>query len=356
MLSFFKTIFGQQKSGFAKADAILKKLVRKKQVPGIAITITKNGETRFSKGYGFSDVETKTPVEPSKTIFRIGSVSKPIAASCLAKLVAKHKISLTDTLHSCLPEFSKEKYSFTLKQLGGHLAGIRNYKGNEFMNSKPLSIEEGVALFKNDPLLFQPGQGYSYTSYSWNLLSLALQNVEQKPFEAIVDEEVLRPLGLTHTYPDKQNDISDLATFYKKSSWRRFVKTQPVNNYFKLAGGGYLSTSEDVAELGNAYLDESFLPKEVIEEFTSSQMVNDKPTYYGIGWQTSYDHQKRPYFGHIGNGYGGYGIFYVYPKDRIVVSILMNCSNPNKTKKFEAVIDAVFEEFEQDTSMMSSTL
>ena len=89
MFSFINNVFGQQDVGFKKADRVLKKLVRKKKVPGIAITITKNGETQFSKGYGYADLDRELPVNPATTIFRVGSVSKPISATGLAKMVAK---------------------------------------------------------------------------------------------------------------------------------------------------------------------------------------------------------------------------------------------------------------------------
>ncbi len=356
MFSFVSSIFGMQQSGFEKADYILQKLVRKKKVPGLAITVTKKGNKVFSKGYGFADVNNKTKVIPSKTIFRIGSVSKPIAATGLAKLVAKRKISLTDSVHDCLPNFPQKKYGFTLKQLGGHLAGIRNYKGSEFINVKPMSIKEGVALFKDDPLLFAPGKGYSYTSYSWNLLSLAMQEVVGKPFEIIIKDEVLSPLSLSHTFADKQQQVAEKATFYTKKRWRRFVEVPKVNNYYKLAGGGYLSTADDISKLGNAYLSENFITDAIKKEFITSQHVNGKSTYYGVGWQVSFDHNNRPYFGHVGNGYGGYGIFYVYPKEDVVVTILMNCSNPNQDKKLNAVIDAVFEGLNAIDVEMTSAL
>lgn len=355
MLTFVSNLFGQKTAGFKTADRILKKLIRKKKVPGIAITVTKNGKKEFSKGYGFADLEKKTLIDPSKTVFRIGSVSKPIAATGLAKLVAKHRLSLTDSIHECLPNFPQKKHEFTLKQLGGHLAGIRNYNGNEFMNSKPLSIKEGVALFQDDPLLFEPGKEYAYTSYSWNLLSLVMQQVTEKPFEMIIKEEVLKPLSLLHTFPDRQQNIENKAIFYKKEGWRRFVEVPNVNNYYKLAGGGYLSTSEDVSKLGNAYLSNEFLSESIKKEFTTSQKIGDKLTYYGVGWQASFDHASRPYFGHVGNGYGGYGIFYVYPDDEVVVTILMNCSNPNQDKKIKAIIDAVFEALKEGGSMTLST-
>ena len=356
MLTFISNLFGQKKTGFKKADQILKKLVRKKKVPGLAITISKNGINQFSKGYGYSDLENKLPVNAAKTVFRIGSVSKPISASGLARMVEKKQIRLSDSIYNCVSYFPKKKYGFTLGQLGGHLAGIRNYKGNEFLNNEPLSIKEGVKLFQDDPLLFEPGKNYLYTSYSWNLLSLAMQEVANKPFEEIVKEEVLLPLGLDHTYPEKQENKNGRAIFYSKEKRRKFVETTPVNNYFKLAGGGYLSTSEDVTKLGKAYLSDEFLSESIKNKFILSQKIGNKLTYYGIGWQSSFDHKNRPYFGHVGNGFGGYGIFYVYPKEDVVVTILMNCSNPNQDKKFNAVIDAIFEELNSVELMTSSTL
>ncbi|PHS07396.1 MAG: serine hydrolase [Kordia sp.] len=344
MFSFISNVFGQQDVGFKKADRVLKKLVRKKKVPGIAITITKNGETQFSKGYGYADLDRELPVNPATTIFRVGSVSKPISATGLAKMVAKNQLKLSDSIYDCVSYFPKKEYGFTIRQLGGHLAGIRNYKDNEFMNNKPLTIKEGVSLFENDTLLFQPGRGYSYTSYSWSLLSLVMQEVAQKPFEDIINDEVLVPLGLKNTFPDKQQELVDKAIFYRKKRKRKFIEATPVHNFFKLAGGGYLSTSEDIAKLGNAYLTDKFLPNEVKDKFTTSQKIKENLTYYGVGWQASYDHKNRPYFGHIGNGLGGYGIFYVYPKENIVVSILMNCSNPYQDERFYKIIDAVFDE------------
>lgn len=354
MFTFINNLFGQKKVGLNKADAILTKLVRQKKIPGVAITVTKNGETKFSKGYGYANIKDKIPVNPKTTIFRVGSVSKPIAATGLAKMVEKNQLNLNDTIYNYVPYFPKKKYSFTLKQLGGHLAGIRNYKDNEFMNKKPLSIREGVALFENDPLLFKPGNDYLYTSYSWNLLSLAMQEAAHKPFEQIIDEEVLQPLQLTKTLPDTATIFEGKAKFYRKKRKRKFVEVAPVDNFFKLAGGGYLSTSYDVAKLGNAYLNDDFLSKELKEKFITSQTINNKLTYYGIGWQASFDHKNRAYFGHVGNGLGGYGIFYVYPEEQVVISILMNCSNPSQDKKLHQVIDAVFEGLSNDIATVMS--
>ncbi len=353
MLLFFSSLYGQQEYGFTRADRILKKLVAKGKVPGISVSVSKDGIIKYSKGFGFADLENKVPVTPSKTIFRIGSISKTIAASGLAKMVVNNQIQLDDLVSDCISYFPTKKYKFTIKQLGGHLAGIRSYKGNEFINKLSFSIKEGVALFQNDSLLFVPGKDYLYSSYSWNLLSLAMQEVAQKPFEDIIEQNVLVPLGMKNTLADKNENILGKAVFYSKKVGSGFVRSVNVSNYYKLAGGGYLSTTEDIIKLGNAYLNEDFLPKNLKEEFISSQKIDDNPTYYGIGWQSSFDHSKRPYFGHIGNGLGGYGIFYVYPKSNIVVAILMNCSNPKQNKKIRKIIDAIFQEFDNEITVQS---
>ena len=341
MLSFITQLFAQD-AEFKKAERIAKRLVKRSKVPGLAISVSKNGEMIWSKGFGYSNLKEQTIVDPKTTIFRVGSVSKSITATSLARLVQQDEIDINASIYKYLPNYPKLSSDFTLKQLGGHLAGLRNYKGNEFLNNKQLTIKEGVDLFKNDALLFEPNTDYSYTSYSFNLLSLAMQESQDKKFEAIVSDEVLDPLKMNHTFPDKQLDVEGQATFYTKRNIRGFKECKPVNNFFKLAGGGYLSTSEDIVKLGNAYLKEDFLDNTIQREVLESQEVNGKLTYYGVGFQASFDHQNRPFFGHIGNAYGGYGIFYVYPKENMVITILTNCSNPNQDKKFNKIIDSVF--------------
>lgn len=348
MFSIFNSLFAQDSNhNFKEVRKIAKKLVRKKKVPGIAISIVKDGEFVYSEGFGYANRKDKVKVFPDSTIFRVGSVSKPIAAVGLAKLVASGKMDLDASIYDYVPYFPKKTNDFSIRQLGGHMAGIRNYKGNEFMNKEPLTIREGVQLFENDSLLFEPGKDYLYTSYNWNLVSLAMQEVLQKGFEAYIKDEVLVPIGMKLTHADRNQVIPNKAKFYRKRKLGGFKEAERVHNYFKLAGGGYLSTSEDIALFGNALLDEQLVSHDVLNEFTTSQKIDEKLTYYGIGFQASFDHKGRPYYGHVGNGLGGYAIFYVYPEEKVVVSILMNCSNPNQDERFNAIIDAVFSQFKK---------
>ena len=74
------------------------------------------------------------------------------------------------------PDFPEKKYPITVRQVAGHTAGIRHYKGNEFLSDKYYAtVREGLTIFENDPLLFEPDTDYSYSSYGWNLVSAIVE-------------------------------------------------------------------------------------------------------------------------------------------------------------------------------------
>jgi len=362
-LSAFQRVLGRdvQLQGLTKTDTLLSELVNHKKVPGISITVLKEGKTFLQKGFGHADLETKTPIDPKNTIFRIASVSKNIAATALAGMVSEGKIDLDASFYEYVPYYPKKQWDFSIRQLAGHTAGIRGYRGTEYGLNQPFSIKESIQIFKNDDLIFEPGTEYLYNSFDWVLISLAMQEVSGIPFEEYVRKKVLTPIGMKNTIAptcraelDKAQSESEsmlrqaqqdkvaikenITSFYSKNRLG-FRKSIPVNNYYKLAGGGYLSTSEDIAKFGQALLDGKLFPDKMADEFLTSQVVNGNLTYYGLGWQVSEDEKGRHFYGHIGNGVGGYSNFFVYPNEQMVFSILVNCTNPGIQDELNEVIE-----------------
>jgi len=344
---FFKDIVASKRvidndkplQGLIGVDTLLKNLITAKKVPGLAISVLKNGDTYFQKGYGFADIENKSPVFPKKTIFRIASVSKPIAAAALSQMVRDKIIDLDTSFYTYVPYYPKKKYDFTIRQLASHTAGIRGYRGKEYALNEPYSIKESIQIFSEDDLLFPPGTDYHYNSFDWVLLSLAMQEASGEPFEEYVTRTVLKPLGMHSVSPEiEHQENPHLTTFYTKSPIG-FREAIPVNNFYKLAGGGYVGTAFDISKFGQSYLEHSLLPEKVSLEFLRSLKIEGKPTYYGLGWQVSEDTSGRPYFGHIGNGVGGYSNFFVYPDARMVVVILTNCTDPRIQTDLDEVIN-----------------
>ncbi len=339
--------------GLAKVDDLLNGLIEEKKVPGLAIIALKKGELFFQKGYGFSDLEKKVKVDPEKTIFRIASISKNIAATALAHMVKDGMIDLDTSLYEYVPYFPRKKFDFTIRQLASHTAGIRGYQGTEYALNKRYSIKESLEIFRNDELIFEPGTNYHYNSFDWVLISLAIQEASGVPFEEYVRQKVLQPLGMKSTlapichpeYPPagwvgSRRDF--VAKFYSRNRLG-FRKAMPVNNFYKLASGGYLSTSIDIAKFGQAHLSKSVLKEEISSQFLTSGIVDGKPTYYGLGWQVSEDKKGRFFYGHVGNSVGGYSNLFIYPKEQMVFSILVNCTNPKVQDVLDEVLDCLID-------------
>lgn len=331
------TSFEQRKE---QAEMIIQYLIDNKLVPGASVTVTKQGKILWQAGYGYADIENKVQVDPCTTLFRIGSVSKPISAVALAKMYESKQIDWNESLYRYVSDFPIKTFDFTIKQLGGHIAGIRGYKGKEMFSNKPISIEEGVLFFANDSLEFPPGTRYSYNSFNWNLISLAMQKEVCLPFEEVVLHNVLIPLQMTNTLPDFGWKYSNQAVAYSRSG-KKFSFSPSVNNYYKLASGGYLSTSEDISLLGEAMLKGFFLNSEVQTEMLSSQKIGEEQsaTGYGIGWQVGKDWNNRPYYGHVGNAIGGYAWFYCYPQEQLVIVLLFNVGNPKIEPFLRCIVD-----------------
>ncbi|QLG44441.1 serine hydrolase domain-containing protein [Costertonia aggregata] len=351
-----RTILGENTElhGFVKADMLMQRLVDDEKVPGLAISVLRDGGKIFQRGYGYADLKQKTHVQPQKTIFRIASVSKPIAATALAHMVADETIDLDASFYTYVPYYPKKRWDFTIRQLASHTAGIRGYQGKEYGLNEPYSIKESIAIFKDDDLLFEPGTDYHYNSYGWVLVSLAMQEASGVLFENYVQEKVLKPLGMENTFAEQVSELShdDKNSFNRRS--RNYTKNRlgfreaiPVNNFYKLAGGGYLSTSEDIAKLGQAYLDGNILDEEIISQFLTSETIDGQSTYYGLGWQVSEDKQGRPYYGHIGNGVGGYSNFFVYPDEQMIFAILVNCTDPKVQEELDEVMQTLLDSYEK---------
>lgn len=372
LLTYIQSFFSRKEElksvmfleGVDLADAIFNNLVAEQKVPGLSVTILKEGETLLQKGYGYSNLEKELPLEPENTSFRIASISKCITGLAFGKMVEEGILNWDDSFYKHVPYYPKKKQDFTLRQLASHTAGIRAYRGKEFALNKPYSIKDSLQVFQDDPLVFQPGKGYLYNSFDFVLLSLAMQEASGIPFEAYVSEKILLPLGMNktatpfcHAEPveaslnqgenrlrqhfDKLSVTKSDAKFYSKRG-SEFKKAIEVNNFYKLAGGGYQSTSHDIAKMGQAILEQKLLKSETYDQLFTSQMITGKPTYYGLGFQVSQDNSGRSFVGHVGSSVGAYTNFFVYPDKEIVISILINCTDPKVQELLDKAVNCFF--------------
>lgn len=325
-----------------KAHRIIDELQQKQNVPGIDIAVSINGDIVWSEGFGFANLEHHVPVISGKTLFRIGSISKPLTSVAIGKLLEAGKLELDATIQTYVPYFLEKTYPITVKQVAGHIAGIRHYKNNEFLLAKKYhSIKSSLSIFKDDPLLSVPGTKYAYSSYGFNLLSAVVEGASGINFLDFMQQEVFSVLHMTSTCADKnENIIPNRSAFYQIDNSNTIKNATYVDNSNKWAGGGFISTTHDLIHFGNALINHEFLSKKTIKTLTTSQKLNNgKKTGYGIGFGVIKKNKLKG-FGHNGGAVGGITKFEVYPKEKFVIIILSNSSNVDFRKTTNKIVSA----------------
>jgi CubicO group peptidase (beta-lactamase class C family) len=319
----------QHAEAIAQARALARQWVAERGYVGLSIAVGIKGEIVWSEGFGHADLEQQVPVTRD-TKFRIGSVSKSLTAAALAQLVEQGKLDLDAPVQRYVPSFPDKGKPVTVRQVAGHLAGIRHYRGDEFLLARRFnSVTESLAIFKDDPLLFDPGTRYSYSSYGWNLLSAVVEGASGQSFLDYMRASVFDRLGLKNTAADENDRIIPHRTrFYQRTADGAVRNAPYVDSSYKWAGGGFLSTMDDLVRFGSAHLQAGFLKAETLSVlFTSQKTAAGEPTNYGIGWRVAPDDQGRRTIGHSGGSVGGTTMLLIYPDSGVVVAMAVNMSS-----------------------------
>ena len=169
----------------------------RQNIPALSVAIAIDSRPSWSSGFGMSDLENFVPAKAS-TVYRLGSISKPITAVAAMQLVEKGKLDLDAPIQKYLPSFPQKPWPITARQLLGHLSGIRHYAGLEEVNSTRHYDDRLTPpqIFQNDPLLFEPGTKYSYSTYGYCLLGAAVEAAADFKFVEYLRRNVFEPAGM----------------------------------------------------------------------------------------------------------------------------------------------------------------
>jgi serine beta-lactamase-like protein LACTB len=330
LLASVQPLAAQQHTGaIAQARALAKQWMAERGYVGLSIAVGIKGEMVWSEGFGHADLEQQVPVTRD-TKFRIGSVSKPLTAAALGLLYEQGKLDLDAPVQRYVPSFPDKGKPVTVRHVAGHLAGIRHYRGDEFLLARRFnSVTESLAIFKDDPLQFDPGTRYSYSSYGWNLLSAVVEGASGQNFLDYMNASVFARLGLKNTLADENDKIIPHRTrFYQRDSAGVVSNAPYVDNSYKWAGGGFLSTMDDLVRFGSAHLKPDFLKAETLAVlFTSQKTAAGELTNYGIGWSVRTDDKGRRTVSHSGGSVGGTTMLLIYPESGVVVAMAVNMSS-----------------------------
>ncbi|NUO01282.1 MAG: beta-lactamase family protein [Saprospiraceae bacterium] len=265
----------------------IKKFMREHHAPSMSLAVAWKGRMIWSEAFGYINLEQRIPATP-ETRYRINSVSKPITAAALAKLLEAGDIGLDDPVQRYVPDFPIKFYPITLRQVASHTAGIRHYRSDEeVLNTRHFSsIAESLEVFAQDSLLFRPGSQVKYSSFGYNLLGRVVENASGKEFTEFIREAVLAPAHAQGIGIEK-NDTSQVR-YYERNGVNPLTIVPPIDQSIKYPSGGLVGTPAELVAFGSAYWQGKIVSPATVALFTRMQLLNSgEETGFGLGWELS---------------------------------------------------------------------
>ncbi len=286
----------------------------------------KNGETLLRKGYGLADLEQGLAIEPDM-VFRIGSVTKQFTAAAILLLAEAGKLAVGDDLRKHLPDYPTHGRAITIEHLLTHTSGIRSYTDMASFGEnvrKDMSVDEVIALFKDEPLAFEPGDKYAYNNSGYFLLGAIIEKASGKTYETYLREKIFEPLGMSQTYYGSASRIIPNRAQGYDGVNGEFQNAEYLSMTIPYAAGSLLSTIDDLAKWARALEAPGFLNRESLEKWWKPfRLANGESVHYGYGWAIS------DYYGHRvvshGGGINGFTCHLLkVPEDGVFVAVLTN--------------------------------
>ena len=327
----------------ARAAAYLEQSWRANPAPGMSVVIAYQGRVVFSQALGFADLDNLVPATAS-TVYNMGSISKTQAAVAVMQLVEQGKVSLDDPIQKYVPSFPDKGSPITIFHLMTHTSGIRHYRDNDFPgpygpyseNMRPYrSLEDAIKIFKDDPLLFRPGEYYSYSSYAVDLLQGVVEKASGMGFEQYMRQSVWEPSGMLSTEFDiPERIVPHRAKAYQVENGRT-VNSPYGDITYKFAGGGMISSSEDLVRLGVALNHGKLLKQSTLALMYKPQLgsilryqehgLGKKLTFeQGLIWEIRKDAGGRRIVYHDGGVKGFVSCLVNYPDQDFVIADMAN--------------------------------
>jgi len=301
-----------------------------------SVAVSKNGEIIYTKSIGLADVENKVKAtENSK--YRIGSISKSFTTVLILKAVEQKKLDLNQTIDKWFPTIKNAK-KLTVKHLLSHRSGIHNFTDDKdylTWNTQPKTEKEIIEIISKGGSDFNPDSKAEYSNSNFVLLTYILEKTFTKSYSDLLQEFIVKPIGLTNTYVfGKINPSNNECKSYSfAGSWKTETETDFT---VPLGAGAIISTPSDLTKFADALFSGKLLTNESLEIMKT---IKDG---YGIGlFQIPF--YKSVGYGHTGGIDGFSSVFSHFEDDKISYALISNGTNINNNDISIAVLSAVYD-------------
>lgn len=300
-----------------------------------SVAISKNGTIIYTRQIGYADIESK--IKPNEdTKYRIGSISKTFTTVLVFKVIDEGKLKLTDKIDTYFPTI-KNASKITISDLLYHRSGIHDLTANaDYLkwNTEKKSEQEMIEIISKGGSDFEPDTKAEYSNSNFVLLSYLLQRVYKKDYAQLLNEQILKPLSLKHTYFGKKTDLknNECSSYSFKGSWTKEAETDMS---IPMGAGGIVSTPSDLTKFADALFNGKLVSSKDLELMKT---IKDN---YGMGLF------KVPFnellgYGHTGGIDGFSSFMYHFADNNVSVAMTSNGTNFDNNQIAIALLSAAY--------------
>ncbi|MDO6517375.1 serine hydrolase domain-containing protein [Zobellia uliginosa] len=324
-----------QESNFNKLDSLFSHLESHDRFMG-SLALSENGKTIYSKTIGYADIDAQQEID-EKTKFRIGSITKMFTSTLTFMAMEENKIDLEQTIETYFPNI-ENAHLITIGNLLNHRSGIFNFTNRKdflIWHTIPKTKEEMLQLIAEGKSVFQPNSKAEYSNSNYVLLTFILEDVYKKEYAELIQNKIVKPLQLEHTYLGKKIDTknNEALSYGYDGSW---IKKTEADMSIPLGAGAIVSTPEDLNKFATALFNERLVSKKSLDQmmtFTEG---------YGMGLFEMPFYDKKG-FGHNGAIDGFSSQLAYFPKDNICATVISNGNRYNNNTILIAILSSYYD-------------
>jgi serine beta-lactamase-like protein LACTB, mitochondrial len=308
-----------------RAERAITASMSRQNMSGLSVAVVVDNELRWSQGYGFADLENFVPFTAT-TVWRLGSISKPITAVAAMQLAERGKLDLDAPIQNYCPAFPTKGRPITSRQLLGHLSGIRHYRQDENFNSTRHfeGVVDSLEAFKADPLVHDPGAAFTYSTYGYVVLGCVIEGASGMKYADYVRDNVAKPAGMERTRPDDLAPIvPNRARGYAKLPSGELRNCDLADTSNKIPGGGMLSTAVDLGRFAIALDTGRLLQRQAFAQMQVPMKTNDGKDSPYFGWSIS-ERRGEKLLTHGGSQQGTSTYLLMLPGRGFAVALIAN--------------------------------
>ncbi len=330
-------------------------------LPGLSVAVS-NGDQVWSAGFGSADLEQNVPVD-SRSMFRTASISKWMTAAAAMRLAEDGKLNIDSPIQHYCPQYPAKQWTITSRELMTQLSGIRHYHGangeardtaaqrdaldslvkreQSTQYTRYTEVIPTLDAFKDDPLVYEPGTHFLYSSLGYRVLGCVLEGAAQMPYRTLMRNLVFTPAGMiTITEDDSQIITPHRVAGYAWDTSKHLVRAPFRDVSENLPGGGHLATPEDLVRFAIAFNSGKLIQlktRDLMLQHPKLKNGSDAPDappffgmgtglYYGMGMFVGKSASGERLLMHTGRDPGSSTELLLAPDGGIAIAVMSNVS------------------------------